>query len=318
MRGHPGYKNQYINSLCDDIIFDIPTPPQMNEILYPSMAGTTNPDPDYYIHRKQDHAYKHLYVLEYVLSGKGHIESGNRKYTVQAGDFYILNRYTLPQYRSDPADPFCKIWVNISGRFINALAYTYQITEPVLVVHDPSLETYIRQLHAELTKYPADEIHAGYDRMMAILLELFQKISYTRNHLPTIQKNATFSQITEYISENILLEKMDVDYICTYFYMSYSTLYRMCMDHVGLSPNHYILKLKIDYAKNMLTSTNCSVAKVAEALNFSSPLYFCQVFKKYTGVTPTNWKSQEKIIDVSSTRVKDVGTLCQPLVQELF
>lgn len=294
MKKERGIKNKHINALCDDIIFIDQSPVPMNAKIHPSMAGITNPDRDYHVYRIHDQAYKHMFVLEYVVSGKGHIECGDRKYTVRAGDFYLLNRYTLPQYRSDPVDPFCKIWVNISGRFINALAYTYQITEPVLIIHDEAPEAYIRQIHTELLKYPPEEVYKVYDRLMEILFHLFQKIDQVREDLPSKTKIVTFSQITEYIANNILLEDMDVDYICTYFYISYSTLYRICMNNAGLSPKHYILKLKIDYAKNMLSSTNCSIVKIAEALNFASPLYFSKVFKKYTGISPTDWKKCEK------------------------
>ncbi len=288
-----GFKSKHINSLKDDIIFSVSEHTRINNKIFLSMAGTTNPDPTYYIHRLPTDVYKHLYVLEYVISGKGYVESENHKYTVRAGDFYLLNRYTLPRYHSDPDDPFCKIWVNIDGRFMNALTYTHQINEPVMIVHDESLETYIRQIHAEIEKYPPEEISKSYDRIMTILFELFQKIGQLRENRPPEQSSVTFFQITEYISENIFLERLDVDYLCTYFYISYSTLYRICMNGAGLSPRHYILKLKIDQAKNMLSSTKCSVSKASETLNFSSSSYFTKVFRKYAGVTPLQWKKQE-------------------------
>lgn len=291
---YKGYKSDHVNSLCDTIIYSNYDPAKLNSVIFPTMAGITNPDPEYFIRRAMDQNYKYLYVLEYVISGKGYIESGKRKYTVQAGDFYLLNRYTVPYYYPDPADPFSKIWLNVSGRFINALTYTYQITEPVLIVHDESLEPYLRRIHDELLRYPIQETEKSYDAIMAHLLAMFQKIDHIRHKAPTVKKNATFSQITDYISNNILLENMDVDYVSSYFYMSYSTLYRICMKHVGLSPKHYILKLKTDYAKTLLSTTNCTIAKVSEALNFSSPLYFGKVFKKYTGISPLNWKKHEQ------------------------
>jgi len=295
MKLYKGYRDKDINSLNETIFYNATKLSKMTSLLYPLMAGITNPDPEYYIRRRQDIHYKHVFVLEYVVSGKGYIESGNHKYTVKEGDFYLLNRYTTPYYYADPNDPYTKIWVNIAGRFVNALAYAYQITEPVLIIHDPSLESYIHRIHTELLNLPSDEKKRSYDAIMNLLLELFQQIDRIRKKEPTIRKSATFKQITDYIYENILLENLDVDYVATYFYMSYSTIYRLCMNHVGLSPKHYILKLKIDYAKTMFSSTNCSVSKAAETLNFSSPLYFSKVFKKYTGYSPTDWKKHEKV-----------------------
>jgi len=128
---------------------------------------------------------------------------------------------------------------------------------------------------------------------MSILLELFQAIDQIRKKNTVERESVNFQQITEYISENILLQHLDVEYICSYFFISYSTLYRICMKNVELSPKHYILKMKIDYAKTMLSTTNSTVAAVTEALNFSSPLYFHKVFKKYTGTVPSTWKNDK-------------------------
>lgn len=286
-----GYRNENINSLSDTIIYSKYPNLALNTKLFPIMAGITNPDPSYFVRRIMSVEYAHLYVLEYVISGKGHIEYGKQKYTVQAGDFYLLNRYTTPYYYADQNDPFKKIWVNISGRFMNALAYTYQISEPVLIIHNESLVSYLERIHAELLKYPIEETDKSYNDIMSILLELFQEIDQIRKKNTVVREGVTFQQITEFISENILIPHLDVEYICSYFFISYSTLYRICMKNVGLSPKHYILKLKIDYAKTMLSTTNSTVAAAAEALNFSSPLYFHKVFKKYTGTTPSLWKS---------------------------
>ncbi len=286
---------EYLNSLCDDIIYSNNNSSKVASLIFPLMAGTTNPDPEYFIRRHQDDAVKYLYVLEYVISGKGYIECDNHKYTVEAGDFYLINRYALPYYYPDPKQPYTKIWVNISGRFMNALTYAYQITEPIVIAHYEEAEGYIRAIHEELLKYPIQETHKSYDSIMNILLSLFQGLEKIRKSTSSTKNPVSFAEITDYISNNIIIDKLDVEYISTYFYMSYSSLYRLCMKNVGLSPKHYILKLKVEYAQALFASSKHSISRVSDALNFSSPAYFRKVFKKYTGMSPAEWiKGQEK------------------------
>ena len=49
------------------------------------------------------------------------------------------------------------------------------------------------------------------------------------------------------------------------------------------------LKGMIDYAKELLVTNHQSVAKIAEMCGFSNTYYFSNVFKKQTGVSPSQY-----------------------------
>ena len=176
---------------------------------------------------------------------------------------------------------------------MNALAYTYRIAEPVFIFRFDG-EKYIRAIHEELTRYPLHETEKSHKKIMSILLELFQDIETARSKEITSRHAVEFNQISDYIANNITFVNLDVNNISTYFYISYSTLYRMIMKNTGMTPKDYIQKLKVEYAQNLFITTNCSVQKASEILNFSSTIHFRKVFKKYTGCAPTEWKRMQK------------------------
>ena len=61
----------------------------------------------------------------------------------------------------------------------------------------------------------------------------------------------------------------------------------------GLTPNDYLLKLRIDEAKRRLChGADQSVTDLAFDLGFSSSQYFSTVFKKFTGLTPSQYRAQ--------------------------
>ena len=60
---------------------------------------------------------------------------------------------------------------------------------------------------------------------------------------------------------------------------------------MGIS--QYVTELKIKKAKELL-KLGYSVNKVAEAVGFLESNYFTKVFKKITGVTPTEYKNEIK------------------------
>ncbi|HZR44840.1 MAG TPA: AraC family transcriptional regulator [Ktedonobacteraceae bacterium] len=55
----------------------------------------------------------------------------------------------------------------------------------------------------------------------------------------------------------------------------------------------YIHERKIDEAKRLLKYTNLSIVDVALRLHFTSQSYLTVIFKKYTGMTPTRYRSEQ-------------------------
>lgn len=57
-----------------------------------------------------------------------------------------------------------------------------------------------------------------------------------------------------------------------------------------MSPKQYILKLRLDYAKELLSHTANSMAYIAEACGFKDEFYFSAIFKKKCGYSPSEYR----------------------------
>jgi len=60
---------------------------------------------------------------------------------------------------------------------------------------------------------------------------------------------------------------------------------RLFKNTVGVSPYQYVLRLKIEYAQNLI-KRKLSIGDIAYSLGFTDSAHFCNAFKKFTGLSP--------------------------------
>ena len=78
--------------------------------------------------------------------------------------------------------------------------------------------------------------------------------------------------------------------------LNYDYIRKLFKKEIGVSPSEYLLKERMTLAGQLLSSgisnmfSHYSISQIAEACGYSEPLYFSRVFKKYYGVSPSEYK----------------------------
>ncbi|MCI9168764.1 MAG: response regulator [Dorea sp.] len=134
-------------------------------------------------------------------------------------------------------------------------------------------------------------------------LELFGSIDKAMDYLTEYIVNSLMHWIAEkkyvearpiriakrYISDNyykpLTLEMVskEIGFNATYF----SSMFKKETD---MNFSEYLKKIRIDNAKNLLLNTENSVEDISYAVGYSDIKYFSRLFKKLTGVTPTEFR----------------------------
>ncbi|MBQ2875840.1 MAG: helix-turn-helix transcriptional regulator [Clostridia bacterium] len=96
----------------------------------------------------------------------------------------------------------------------------------------------------------------------------------------------------EYIHKNIQDPELSNDVLAKVCRVSEVYFRRIFKKTLRISPKQYILSLRIDKAKELLSEGLCSVGDAAELCGFSSPYHFSRCFKQITGRTPTEYRSK--------------------------
>ncbi len=95
--------------------------------------------------------------------------------------------------------------------------------------------------------------------------------------------------------EEHLYGRFTMDELSRAFSFSKTYLSKYFLKVCGYSVGEYFTMMKISEAKRLIRESNHNFYEISEMLMFSNSHYFSNVFKKYTGMTPTQYKKSCKI-----------------------
>ena len=72
--------------------------------------------------------------------------------------------------------------------------------------------------------------------------------------------------------------------------MSKQYLCRLFRNTLDTRPMEYVAKRRIQAAKELLTGTKMSIEEISEQTGFCDNSYFCKLFRRYEGITPTQFR----------------------------
>ena len=106
--------------------------------------------------------------------------------------------------------------------------------------------------------------------------------------------DATTARILKYVTEHIDTPDLKIDNIADAMGMSRSVLYIKIKQQLGMTPIDFVRHVRIMRACELLKDTDESLSPVAFAVGFSDPKYFSKVFKRETGIVPTEYRERTR------------------------
>ncbi len=107
-----------------------------------------------------------------------------------------------------------------------------------------------------------------------------------------IKQGILSKKIEQYIYDN--MEKdIGIDDICKEMYISRTKLYEVSSAFFNMGITEYIRYLRMEKAKEYISKGELSINQIAERVGIPDANYFTKVFKRYMGMTPSEFKKIE-------------------------
>ena len=133
-------------------------------------------------------------------------------------------------------------------------------------------------------------------RSRSFLMELLYFINYSYVIVSSgddkdSESDVTFSKIVEYLNEHIG-ENINLERLTKEFLINRNKLNDIFMNESSMTCMNYLLKLRLDLAKVLLSTTQIPIGEVSARVGFEDSNYFTKVFKKHEGMSPKAFRNQ--------------------------
>jgi two-component system response regulator YesN len=115
--------------------------------------------------------------------------------------------------------------------------------------------------------------------------------------------NSLSLKVKKYITENFHRD-ISMDDAAKETNLSYHYFSKFFKDSMGKSFVEYLTELRLDKSRELLRETNDSIKEICYKIGYSDPNYYCKIFKKGTGMTPTEFRENEHSGEVTSIEAK--------------
>ena len=105
-------------------------------------------------------------------------------------------------------------------------------------------------------------------------------------------KSSVIYRAERYMTENFT-DKIELKDIAESVHLSPNYFHKMFTSVTGITPHDFLMKKRINYAKELIMTSEHDMMEISMLSGFESQSYFNYCFKKATGVSPIKYREKE-------------------------
>jgi AraC-like DNA-binding protein len=234
------------------------------------------------------------YVIHFIIDGKGTYFWKNKKYDLKKGDAFLIYPEEETIYKADGKEPWRYYWIGFHGyrseEFLDQMGFSRN--QPVIQVQNLNqVERHIDRILLANKLTCANELVR-----LSELLALFSYIMEERPKVDTKKTEYPGELYVRYALEymmNHYSEKMKIDDLADIIGISRSYFTGIFKKEVKMSPQEYLINLRLEKAAALLRSSEESVQTIAQKSGYEDSLSFSKVFKQKYGMSPKMFRAEK-------------------------
>lgn len=226
-----------------------------------------------------------FYSIEYVVQGRGKVKLNGHGGSLQAGRLFSYGPEVRQEINGDPAEPLVKYFVDFAGCDALELLRSCRLAPGSMFHVFPA--NALQPLFDELIQTGLRAHRHSADLCIKVLECLALKINLAKAPLEGRNTLAfrTYEQCRQHIEKHFCRLRT-LEQISDECHVTNAYLCRLFSRYEQQSPYTYLLRLKMNYAAELLQEGNLLVKQAAERVGFEDQFSFSRRFKSVFGASP--------------------------------
>ena len=232
------------------------------------------------------------YQMLYLLEGEGFFRSSTiGEQRINAGDIFLLFPGEWHSYGPLEHSRWKSYWIGFKGRnmddrvkggFLSPEKPIYRVgfSAEIVELYKSALRT-----AQEEAAYSQQLLAGIVNHLIGTMYAMERNIELNKDHTHVEMINRARFRIREALESDLTIHRLAED-----MGVSYSNFRKLFKEYTGMSPALYQQDLRLQRAKELLSTTKLSIKEIAYRLNFESPDYFSSKFRMKTGQKPSKFR----------------------------
>lgn len=233
------------------------------------------------------------YQILYIAEGRGTLTTASAgKYSISEGDIFLIFPGEWHTYSPDPETGWKEYWIGFKGINIDSRVAAGFFSKHSPIYRIGYNDTLISLFKEAIQVAKKQEKH--FQQLLAGIVNYMLGLAFSIDSNKKLKNSMNLEFVNRaraFMQENIE-SNIEIPEVADYLHISYSSFRHIFKQYTGIAPSQYYLNLKIQRAKDMLKSSTASIKEISYILHFDTPEYFTKLFKKKTGLTPSQFREQ--------------------------
>ncbi len=241
------------------------------------------------------------FLFHYVVSGKGSLDSNGpdgvtQHYALEANQGFLICPGQVNTYYADKRDPWKYVWLEFGGlraeEYLSAAGLGE--TQPIYQPKSLALAEPVRDTMLYIADHPkASTLHIiGH---LCLFLDALIQSSSTRRELHGARLQDFYIQEAVTFMEHNYRREVTVEEVADVCKLNRSYFSKLFRESMGCPPQEFLIRLRLSKAAERMQTTKASIGDIAASCGYPNQLHFSRAFKKRYGVSPREWRIQNKI-----------------------
>ncbi len=240
------------------------------------------------------------FLFHYVISGKGYLDANGsdgvtRRYTLEPDQGFLICPGQVNTYCADERDPWKYAWLEFGGlraeEFLTAAGLGP--AQPIYRPKSPAAGWPARDAMLYIADHSSASTLCLIGHLCLFLDGLIQSSS-TRRDLRGSRLQDFYIQEAVTFMEHNYQRELTVEEVADVCKLNRSYFSKLFRDTMGCPPQEFLIRLRLSKAAELMQTTKSSIGDISAACGYPNQLHFSRAFKKRYGVSPREWRVQNK------------------------